>query len=391
MGDYPGNPASYPANINLIDDSDPPDAAHFDLGPEALADRTAWLAARRLELAATSRSMAANFPSGLLAFPFTTEGAPAWDKANGRWLIGKNTALVEVSYDGLTWTQLGASLSANVTALFVRPTDGVAVAIKASNSTIAALDPTADAWSESTGPSWVAGGLQAGTWFAGPSLFIAWESRPSANERLYSASDGVHWNADMGSQFPANFGHNGSQVFSIISAQSTTRLLLFSTRANFASYVYTDDGATFTTQAIPTLAAGEQVVGAAYDSAAGLFTIIVSTTTGSRVLSSPTGLVGSWTVISTHATEPAQGLVSIAGHAGSVLATIFLTRGTAIWRAVLSVDGGLTWHFARLAPLGAATGFLHAEEGGQGTHLLYADAALFAASLDINVTPTITF
>jgi hypothetical protein len=41
-----GNPASFPASVALWEDSDPPDAAHFNLGPEDLADRTANLDAR---------------------------------------------------------------------------------------------------------------------------------------------------------------------------------------------------------------------------------------------------------------------------------------------------------------------------------------------------------
>ena len=49
MHNYAGNSASYPATIPLIDDSDPPDASHFDPGPEALADRTAYLKLRALD------------------------------------------------------------------------------------------------------------------------------------------------------------------------------------------------------------------------------------------------------------------------------------------------------------------------------------------------------
>jgi hypothetical protein len=47
---YAGNPASFPTTIPLIDDSDPPDASHFNPGPEGLADRTAWLNAHMLPL-----------------------------------------------------------------------------------------------------------------------------------------------------------------------------------------------------------------------------------------------------------------------------------------------------------------------------------------------------
>lgn len=41
-----GNPATFPATVALWEDGDPPDAAHFNLGPEDLADRTANLDAR---------------------------------------------------------------------------------------------------------------------------------------------------------------------------------------------------------------------------------------------------------------------------------------------------------------------------------------------------------
>lgn len=44
--DYAGNPASFPATVRLIDDSDPPNAANFSPPQKGLADRTANLDAR---------------------------------------------------------------------------------------------------------------------------------------------------------------------------------------------------------------------------------------------------------------------------------------------------------------------------------------------------------
>lgn len=390
MSDYPGNPASFPDNIDLIDDSDPPDAAHFNLGPEGLADRTAYLRAHLQSTQSNARSLAGNFPLGLVGWPFTASGTPAWDKANARWMMGKTTDLVQASYDGINWSALGGSLSANVNAIIVRPSDGLTSAIKSSNSTMASLDPATDTWNQFTGPGWDASGLPGGTWFAGGGgLFVVWESRPSASERLYTATDAIHYSSDL-APFPANFAHTGSQKFLIISAQSATRLLLFTTKSNFTSYVQTDDGVTFNTLAMPTLVSGEEVVGATYDAVAGLFIIMLSTASGSRVLSSPTGLAASWTVVSTRSTDPAQGLASISGPDGSVLATIFLTRG-ALWRGMISIDGGVTWRFANITPFVSAVGFFYAEAGGGGSRFLYADTLSFAASDVIGPLPAISF
>lgn len=383
MTDYAGNPTNFPTLIREIADTDPPDAAHFNKSAIDLADRTAYLHADLQGDQAIARAYAANFPSGLLAWPFVpTIAAPAWDKANARWIAGKTGSLVEASIDGQNWFPLGGSLSADVTAIIVRPTDGLASAIKRSDSTMAWLAPATDAWTQFTGPSFDPSGLQVGTWFAGGGgLFIAWESRPSAAERLYTSPDAAAWSGDLGAAFPANYAHTGTQTYRIFSAQSATRLLLFTTKANFTSYVQTDDGATFNTLAMPTLVSGEQVVGATYDAVANAFVIMLSTSSALRVLSSPTGLAGTWTVVSTHSTAAAQGLASISSPGGSLLASIFLTRGGAIWRAMTSVDGGVTWQFARLPPLVVAVGYFYAEPGGGGTQLLYADTDLFAASL----------
>jgi hypothetical protein len=40
---YNGNEMVYPTSITLIDDSDPPDASHFNPTGETLADRTAYI------------------------------------------------------------------------------------------------------------------------------------------------------------------------------------------------------------------------------------------------------------------------------------------------------------------------------------------------------------
>jgi hypothetical protein len=48
MRNYAGNPANNPANIRLIEDSDPPNAANFTAGMQDLADRTAWTEANAI-------------------------------------------------------------------------------------------------------------------------------------------------------------------------------------------------------------------------------------------------------------------------------------------------------------------------------------------------------
>jgi hypothetical protein len=80
MHGYAGNPGNYPITVRLIDDSDAPNASNFDLAPEDLADRTAYLQAQ------TGAAMAENW------MPVTSVAGVAWyaalwDPATFGWLI----------------------------------------------------------------------------------------------------------------------------------------------------------------------------------------------------------------------------------------------------------------------------------------------------------------
>jgi len=117
------------------------------------------------------------------------------------------------------------------------------------------------------------------------------------------------------------------------------------------NYLSTTDGQSWTTQAMPTLLTGEAVVGAGYDKVNGLFYCVVSTTTASRIFVSTTGTSG-WTVVVGAALLPhqAQGFASNGGE----LATMMNVNG--VWRMMLSIDGAVTWGFARMNALPAIAG-----------------------------------
>lgn len=64
MHNYAGSSASYPANVRIVDDSDPPNAANLMAGVMDLADRTAFLDAQAILGTGGSISGALNFLSG---------------------------------------------------------------------------------------------------------------------------------------------------------------------------------------------------------------------------------------------------------------------------------------------------------------------------------------
>lgn len=95
---YAGNPAVFPVTFDVPDDSDPPNAALFNVAPEALGDRTAFL----FNLA---------IPGPALSwFSLNTQSnkliAAAWDPKGAQWWACSttNTDTVATSVDeGKTW------------------------------------------------------------------------------------------------------------------------------------------------------------------------------------------------------------------------------------------------------------------------------------------------
>lgn len=71
-----GNPALYPATVALWEDSDPPDASHFGLGPTDLANRTANLDAR-LTQEVTDRTAAIHLLTQTIDVQTAVQGSAA--------------------------------------------------------------------------------------------------------------------------------------------------------------------------------------------------------------------------------------------------------------------------------------------------------------------------
>lgn len=185
-----------------------------------------------------------------------------------------------------------------------------------------------------------------------------------------SFDNGTTWTAGTVTT-PSGFGGN-SPVFRAV---APGLCLLF---AGSGAYLSSTDGLTWTTQAHPTYLSGEIPVGADYDAVNGVFYLLLTSATAgpgstpqSRLLSSTTGLAGSWTAVKTFGFE-AQGLAGFSGLpngrgafacSGGELAVILKVAG--LWRVIVGTTSnvGGSWGLAT-APVFANAQWIHAEGSG---------------------------
>lgn len=364
---------NFPAGVTLIDDGEAPNQVNFGVAPKGIADRTLYLGNR------AAIEAAANFPRGQITWPISVTTPPVWDEHGHRWLIGEISGTdVQASYDdGITWAQLGGTLSGYPKVIVARASDGVVGVVK-QNGTIANLLPASDTWHEVTGPSFIVTGcVLGGTYYEHGGYFVMWEARPSAQAHLYKSTNAVAYDADQGASWPAGFGNNGASTYTIFSAQSSTRLVWFTNRPGFLSYSYTDDMVTLTTAAMPTFAAGEFVVGVTWCPVRAEFLLMTydPASTNTYIWASPSAAAGTWTLRKTFTALPAQGLIANSGDGVSLLAAM-IRAGVTNYQLCLSVDGGANWRVARFKPVNAPGSLVSA----RGHQLAYSDNTVFAFS-----------
>lgn len=363
---------SFPTGVTLIDDGEAPNEVNFGVAPKGITDRTLYLANRG------ALEAASNFPVGQTTWVFTPCTVPAWDEHGHRWLIGNlaGTCVYE-SYDCVNWVQLGGALSGYPVIIVPRASDGVVAVVK-QNGTTANLLPASDTWNQATGPSFAVTGSQGGIYYEHGGYFLVWETRPSVQAKLYKSTNALAYDADQGGSWPAGFGHNGATTYTILAAQSSTRMVWFTTRPGFTSYSYTDDMVTFVTAAMPTIAVGELVTGITFCSVRSEFLLITYDpgSTNTYIWASPSGAASSWTLRKTFTAIPGQGIVANSGDGVSLLASM-VRAGVTNYQVVLSVDGGSNWRVARFKPVNAP-GTLYSARGHQ---LFYYDNSVFACSL----------
>jgi hypothetical protein len=298
-----------------------------------------------------------------------------WSPALGTWLgfaaVLSTNYTVWQTADGINWTQLGNALNASdfatggtATGYAILTTPAGAVIafsglsftqtyVPGSNTWAAAVaGPTGSVFTSNNNPKLVRN-------FAGGIVCAAniGASATGSCGISFSNNSAATW-TNTSSSLPSNFGATtGGQ--SLIAAVGATTMLLFSHVANETHYLSSTDGQNWTTQTMPALNAGEQVVGATYDATNGIFYVVVTipSTGPSRVFGSATGTSG-WTLVSTHTNNPAPGTAVATGQNGNgmlaanggelaMVVTVGQLLRVIVAQSQAALSTPLTWGFTR--------------------------------------------
>jgi hypothetical protein len=107
MINYADNPASYPANVRLVTDSDAPNGANFQAGMQDLADRSAWLNANAVLSTGGSISGELFFTNG--SFLIIQSGAEeTWQ--GGASAVFQSLAILEIQAGALLKVDAGGTI-----------------------------------------------------------------------------------------------------------------------------------------------------------------------------------------------------------------------------------------------------------------------------------------
>jgi hypothetical protein len=353
----------YRLAITLPDDSSQPNKANYSPGWEGNRDACVNLSARQLGKAGAFRVEYLNWTLALSGN--NPSCPPVWDVAHARWFIAElTTKKIYVSYEGVKWSAFATLSHGPVTALATNPTTGQIVGVLPSSGTTAGLNVTNDIFTETTSPTLDAsGGIEVIDYFIAISRYVLVQGRPSTTAYCYTSANGTTWSSDLGSSLPSGFGHDGATPLRILTAQSAMRMLFVeAAKPGATTYTRTDDGSTFTTATLPSMTGSEFVSGLTYDKFAQRFILqITGLFAPSRLMVSPTGATGSWTLLRPSPIAT-QGIVAVDGHGVTLLASIFFTYAGP--RIGISVDGGVTFtpasagiaNFSTWGPLYAGSG-----------------------------------
>lgn len=369
-----------PATIDLIDDSDAPNASNFNVAPEALANSIAYNRLRVIN------------SNGLNWNTFTTWGVdsgsvaiaplnyPVYNSFLNIWLMSyadsvENWYVLANSYDGKRFN-IGdqfsnpaynrALLTAGVSnqsslgtpayyGTVASPVDGSILRIfvdgNVGNVVTQHFDVLAGTVTQATTPSLISANTTklSGTELVGNTWVIWYENYNASNIPFYSTNNGATWTASSITP-TAGFQINQANIVNALN------IILFPAEGTFGTaaskYFISSDGITWTGLAMPTLNAGEYVTGATYASFQNKYYLLTTTATVARLWQSSTALAGSWTVIYT-TSYPARDLTCD----GRQL-VMLLEIGTCVvqsatpptvlsslpaLRLAYSINGGLAW------------------------------------------------
>ena len=338
MHPYAGDPTDFPLTVDLIDDSDAPNASNFDVGPQGALDRTAYLVAR-FPLPGfewCSAWSAAPIQGGTNIFA----GAGAWDPFHAQWLWGASAnipgnALIFATYgqdEGAPafFTQIGSGAvysGANNTCVGVgvdHNGTGFWAAVCVPGLSEVLIQFTASASSAWGNKRTVSNATIAGfVTFNGYTIYWTDEGILSS-----TANQGSTWS-----------DHNTTLAGTdwIVAAAGVAVVALGS-----GGSVYTStDGVTWTTQTLA-LGTNHSFAGLAWDSIRGVFVAAVnhtSTPYTGTIWTSPDGVT--WTQVSNAA--PGQIMSDFAVVSGAWVATLLDLSSGGPSGIVVSNDGGTTW------------------------------------------------
>lgn len=407
MDQYAGNPNSYPLTVGIVDDSDEWSADNLGVASEGTLDRTAYLFSR-------SSVGGLNWPRGLSAWTGAQVAqpngafasllcAPVWDPAYGRWLVCASEAgsiqCVLQSYDGYAWSDFwilptGISGSVFLYGVVVRPSDGRVLVISpdAAFGTISAyliaavgsgggggadLVPTTGGPWGTTAPT--APHSFSGVHFSiGTPVWVVWEGGSTAAP-AFMPSTGTAWSVATTWAPAGTFTvHDRAHI------AAPTQILIFPSDAAPTQYMLTTDGQNWTPTALPALAAGELIIDATYDTLSGLYYFLTSTGSAGRLWQSPSGLTGTWTVVSTIAHR----CYALKANGPELLVWTSFGSNTDLavtyYRAIASTDAGAHWRVTQMVTTTAPGNYFALR--ASGSQFMYVNAAEYAASQVVGPT-----
>lgn len=366
---YAGNAASFPPTVGLIDDSDSPNASNFNVAPQGVADRTAWLKARAANAGQNWRKV---FSCAAItgSSPIYSFGSAAWDPLTSRWMLGfqsdflaGDTANAFIGY-GLdddfaeAWTQIGSgaivsSGSPAVKSLSADPTvvgqywAGVYLNGHSPNPAVELYQAAtiSSAWSlvRTWAPGSSAFDIKLAT-FGGYLIAAVMAGSVGVNGCMLSstATAGASW-----SDYDTLAGGAvGSQWALVAGPSQVIAVILFDTLTGDQVYTSTD-GHTWTPVSLPGIGVHDQCAGLAWDAVRSLWVLAMNNTSTLRgyLYTSPDGIT--WTKGS--AMPPLCVATDIAVLQGNYIVALADAGSAGASGQIYSVDGGVTWYFSQAA------------------------------------------
>jgi len=391
---YAGNPANDAPTVQLPTDGDNWSASVINTPSESFADSLAYLRGNLNRASGNWRGVNLWTAAIGLGSTFSLQSRPVWSPIHNAWIAvfvssatSPPTQYIGISGDGVSWqipyASYGASETYTVFGCLTGKPDGTIILFgQVVGSPVTAniqykftLGGTLTTAGSATFSNPGAGLAYSGGWHQA-GVWVVWKGGATGVSPWYS-TDGLSYSSAVTWSPPSGFTiHDRASVFYTVGA--ATAIVLFPSGTTVVSYcMATIDGENWFQEAMPSLSAGESVVGASVDTFTG--TIYLCTSTGSTTKVWSSTVLGTWTLVSTISHQAfafavnGRELVVWIGFGG--------TPGTlnAGYGAITSTDGGTTWRgpTARTLTSPSTVNFGLWSGGGQ---FLYTNTLEFDAS-----------